>query len=618
MIQRSGSFEVLSRAKTSRKQNVIMTGKVEFIRDMDTIPSTSFDSVQSELVLNADDINTILKNTGFHLGECFQLLTAYIVKDSGYQTSGKYNPVTKSFQCNGIEIHDVQWKTNNRLKASKSSSSLKIRKMKFISYNNPSCQKLTHAPVIRECNTTECPLSSSMDRCIGKNEIVICTQLDSTSLTLMFSKKKRHSIKYLFVSKTQDSTNNIESRLLSVAMCNLPKSILKNQDWGSYIYLPTNHISSMDKIADNEQYINNIQPSIPISKVDPILTWMVPDEWKLAEAVTVPVIYAHVIINLGITYFLNLPDIEKMYLQKAIEEGILSGLVKPVPQKPNTVAVGKLKEYNKRSGDACVKIIEWLRKKDASNFVVILEKFLTNPRILAQMNRLLSDKNIIISFKTLNMLNSQGNVDQLIAETSELAPLDSVFFVSVHLNTIQKTGPVTLIGETWNAAVAIELSSMIKNSGRDFKLFILEGDPIEWKNTIHNLNLTNHREFENILSELYGDKIMEHLYPQKVEAKDQHHPNKIISNGNQPVNSAHVYRCLRLLKQLLINAHEYSLDHHMIENTVFFTKQSTHNTTLTLSNSSDVIHINEDGYDRFKQSSAIKKIIHKQAMFAWL
>ncbi|KAK7602865.1 hypothetical protein V9T40_006839, partial [Parthenolecanium corni] len=761
-------------------------------------------------------------------------------QESGYQTHGKYNPVTNSFQCNGIEIHDVQWKINNRLKASKSSSSLKIRKMKFISYNNPSCQgpeefvdictqislealklsnklnskifvcdytrkftkniqvnemfqhsadKLAHAPVIREGNTTDCPLSSSMERCNGKNEIVIRRQLDSTSLTLMFSKKKRHSIKYLFVSKTPDSTNNIESRLLLVALCNLPKSVLKNQDWGSYIYLPTNHISSVDKIADNKQYINNIQHknvtllqnkqrgieysgfgvtedkimglmsarlSIPTSKVDPILTWMVPDEWTLAEAVTVPVVYAHaysimriierslyrptltvviitdsknifskslitlflmknvqiyivtpdecnvtdlqsefsslnrsnfiiptngnfdhivllktkgkganVLVNflpgsrnvissmnciscmsqvietvesnmnedteLGlypflkfcsffvipcrITYILNLPDIEKMYLQKAIEEGISSGLVKPVPQKPNTVAVGKLKECN---GDACLKMIEYLRKKDASNFVVILEKLSTNSRILAQMNQLLSDKNIIISFKTLNKLNSQGDFDQLIAETIQLAPLDSVFFVSVNLNTIQKTGPVTLIGETWNAAVAIELSTMIKKSGRDYKLFILEGDPIEWKNTINNLNLTNHREFENILTELYGDKILEHLYPQQVEAEDQHHPIKIISNGNQPVNSEHVHRCLRLLKQQLINAHKYSLNQNMIENTVFFSKQVTHNTTLALSNSSDVIHINEDGYDRFIQSSAIKKIINKQAMFAWL
>lgn len=60
-----------------------MTGKVEFIHDMVTIPSTSFDSVQSKFVLNADDINTILKDVGLHLGECFQLLTSYEIKDSG-------------------------------------------------------------------------------------------------------------------------------------------------------------------------------------------------------------------------------------------------------------------------------------------------------------------------------------------------------------------------------------------------------------------------------------------------------------------------------------------------------------------------------------------------------
>lgn len=67
---------------------------------------------------------------------------------------------------------------------------------------------------------------------------------------------------------------------------------------------------------------------------------------------------------------------------------------------------------------------------------------------------------------------------------------------------------MTLIGETWNAAVAIELSSLIKKSGRDFKLFVLEGNPIEWRNTINALNVTESQGFEKALTKIYGDKIL--------------------------------------------------------------------------------------------------------------
>lgn len=34
----------------------------------------------------------------------------------------------------------------------------------------------------------------------------------------------------------------------------------------------------------------------PIAKIDSLLTWQAPDEWKLSEAVTIPAVYAHVII----------------------------------------------------------------------------------------------------------------------------------------------------------------------------------------------------------------------------------------------------------------------------------------------------------------------------------
>lgn len=32
----------------------------------------------------------------------------------------------------------------------------------------------------------------------------------------------------------------------------------------------------------------------PVSKLDSLLNWYVPEEWSLAEAVSVPVMYAHV------------------------------------------------------------------------------------------------------------------------------------------------------------------------------------------------------------------------------------------------------------------------------------------------------------------------------------
>lgn len=77
MIQASGSFEVLSRVKRSKKEKkVILTGRIEFLHNEDVkILSTDTDLAESKFSLNADQINTILKNSGFHLGECFKLLT---------------------------------------------------------------------------------------------------------------------------------------------------------------------------------------------------------------------------------------------------------------------------------------------------------------------------------------------------------------------------------------------------------------------------------------------------------------------------------------------------------------------------------------------------------------
>lgn len=67
---------------------------------------------------------------------------------------------------------------------------------------------------------------------------------------------------------------------------------------------------------------------------------------------------------------------------------------------------------------------------------------------------------------------------------------------------------MTLVAETWSAGIAIELSTIIKKSGRDFRVFILEGNPEEWNDIISALNLTESLQFKNMLTEIYGDQIL--------------------------------------------------------------------------------------------------------------
>lgn len=73
----------MSREKTSEEETVILTGRIEFIRNVPIAVMTDVDSVESKSLLNADDINKILKDAGFHLGECFQLLTGVNAEGSG-------------------------------------------------------------------------------------------------------------------------------------------------------------------------------------------------------------------------------------------------------------------------------------------------------------------------------------------------------------------------------------------------------------------------------------------------------------------------------------------------------------------------------------------------------
>lgn len=67
------------------------------------------------------------------------------------------------------------------------------------------------------------------------------------------------TFRYLFVSNMQEPIKKYKPQLLSKAICNLPVCVLKNQDWGSYRYLPTNDIRSTDAISDENQWFNNIQ-----------------------------------------------------------------------------------------------------------------------------------------------------------------------------------------------------------------------------------------------------------------------------------------------------------------------------------------------------------------------
>lgn len=81
--------------------------------------------------------------------------------------------------------------------------------------------------------------------------------------------------------------------------------------------------------------------------------------------------------------------------------------------------------------EAWINLIYWLKGKGATNFVVLVEKFPTKQRVSQLLNRLLADKKIIVSFKLLKNLISIEDATQLMEETSQVAPIDSVFFMSL-------------------------------------------------------------------------------------------------------------------------------------------------------------------------------------------
>lgn len=65
------------------------------------------------------------------------------------------------------------------------------------------------------------------------------------------------------------------------------------------------------------------------------------------------------------------------------------------------------------------------------------------------------------------------------------------------MQRIQPDGPITLLGETWCAPIAIELASLLQSSKRIVELFLIEGSPETWKRHIRTLGEINTPQFES-------------------------------------------------------------------------------------------------------------------------
>ncbi len=76
------------------------------------------------------------------------------------------------------------------------------------------------------------------------------------------------------------------------------------------------------------------------------------------------------------------------------------------------------------------------------------------------------------------------------------------------LVALQPYGPVTLIGETWSGNIAFELAKLLEKNGRRYKVFLLEANPIEWKDRIKNLCLKPERLDFSLLKEILQMDLM--------------------------------------------------------------------------------------------------------------
>lgn len=76
----------------------------------------------------------------YKMAPCYAIVIFIQLFYIGSEICCYYNQVTKEFQCNGIEMIDVKWKVKHPQYTNESPFPLKLRKLKFISYNDPACQ----------------------------------------------------------------------------------------------------------------------------------------------------------------------------------------------------------------------------------------------------------------------------------------------------------------------------------------------------------------------------------------------------------------------------------------------------------------------------------------------
>lgn len=66
-----------------KNSKIVLTGRTEFIQYKNRSPKNNFTFDNKKFEFNQDDINRILRDAGFHLGKCFQLLKDLNVGDKG-------------------------------------------------------------------------------------------------------------------------------------------------------------------------------------------------------------------------------------------------------------------------------------------------------------------------------------------------------------------------------------------------------------------------------------------------------------------------------------------------------------------------------------------------------
>lgn len=63
-----------------------------------------------------------------------------------------------------------------------------------------------------------------------------------------------------------------------------------------------------------------------------------------------------------------------------------------------------------------------------------------------------------------------------------------------------------MIAETWMSSVALEIISLLERDGRKYRLFIIEGNPIIWKERIKVFGPIDSPQFENnLITHTFGN-----------------------------------------------------------------------------------------------------------------